>query len=378
MNNVLVGNGINIEFGGYKNYSNSAILKRLMKNCKTKNYNSILKDFNITNEELLQFFEGLHSIVLKKVLSNEYDYLCTSKEDKIILKRFKLSYDKDTTLYDVGMEDYFFLMKLFHDEYNDGEQLRIDVFHGMCYLLADAIYCNGEIQSILKNIENNKQASLSKFFSKFDNVFTVNYDMNLEYVYPNPVYYLHGDFKTLLPQYDTKYLEGKVQELYGRPNYVNDDNKHFMSTCLFGFSGARKNHIQDIYNNVQTGIDNIEKYRKCGLSEQDEKLLNSYKNHAEKKYRYAYQLMTVALQHPDLKLFQYPTKFFNNAEGDMHIIGMSPNNDDHIWNNLLNNSKINKIIYYYKSIKTKELLEELYPNANIHYENIEKVWNGEL
>jgi hypothetical protein len=41
MKNILVGNGINIEFGG-KDYCNSEIIKRLMSNLQTKDYSSIL------------------------------------------------------------------------------------------------------------------------------------------------------------------------------------------------------------------------------------------------------------------------------------------------------------------------------------------------
>lgn len=52
------------------------------------------------------------------------------------------------------------------------------------------------------------------------------------------------------------------------------------------------------------------------------------------------------LAHPELKHTEYPFVRFENIVGDLHIIGMSPNNDVHIFNALNNNPVIRKIIYY--------------------------------
>ena len=41
--NIIFGNGINIEFGGFDNYSNKAIMSRLMENIKSDKYKNIFK-----------------------------------------------------------------------------------------------------------------------------------------------------------------------------------------------------------------------------------------------------------------------------------------------------------------------------------------------
>lgn len=49
---LLVGNGINIQFGGFDNYSNSAIIKRVIKNIKAGKYNELTEN-SLTPEEQL-------------------------------------------------------------------------------------------------------------------------------------------------------------------------------------------------------------------------------------------------------------------------------------------------------------------------------------
>ena len=151
MKNLLIGNGINIQFGGYDEYSNKAIIERLLFNLENKNYKELIK-LDISKEELRIIFPKL-VVILKRILKGNYDRYCKDYNDIIIVDRFKSQYNSMTTIYDIGMEDFFFIMHLFHNEYNDGKDLRKQVYDGMCWLFLDAIYNDGKIQNVFKNIK---------------------------------------------------------------------------------------------------------------------------------------------------------------------------------------------------------------------------------
>ena len=84
MKNILVGNGINIEFGG-KDYCNSGIIRRLLSNLNTKNYSDMFAN-KVTNQELIQVIYGLHK-ELRNVLKGNYDCFCNSDEERFTLER---------------------------------------------------------------------------------------------------------------------------------------------------------------------------------------------------------------------------------------------------------------------------------------------------
>lgn len=56
--NLLVGNGINIQFGGVENYSNSAIMTRAINNIKMGKYNALTEN-SLSEAEQLETLEGL-------------------------------------------------------------------------------------------------------------------------------------------------------------------------------------------------------------------------------------------------------------------------------------------------------------------------------
>ncbi|MBN1306242.1 MAG: hypothetical protein JXA13_17540, partial [Anaerolineales bacterium] len=78
MKNIIVGNGINIEFGGAR-YLNSGIINRLLNNLVTKDYSDIFAQ-KITGEELLVVFNGLHNDLIEILNGKHNDYCKTAEE----------------------------------------------------------------------------------------------------------------------------------------------------------------------------------------------------------------------------------------------------------------------------------------------------------
>ena len=69
MKHLLVGNGINIQYGGLE-YANTSIIDRAMDNAKNGCYEPGMKR-TIAPEELLRFFKLLQ-VTLKEMLQGKY------------------------------------------------------------------------------------------------------------------------------------------------------------------------------------------------------------------------------------------------------------------------------------------------------------------
>ena len=66
--------------------------------------------------------------------------------------------------------------------------------------------------------------------------------------------------------------------------------------------------------------------------------LNSLKVSDENSYK----IIMTKIKHPELKAAsEYYFENFKDIKDELHIIGLSPNNDDHIFNLIRNNKNIN-------------------------------------
>lgn len=61
-----------------------------------------------------------------------------------------------------------------------------------------------------------------------------------------------------------------------------------------------------------------------------------------------YSMIMTKISHPELNMAaEYYFDNFSKIEGELALIGMSPNNDAHIFDAILNNKKLSKVIFYY-------------------------------
>lgn len=371
MKNIIVGNGINIEFGGAR-YLNSGIINRLLNNLVTKDYSDIFAQ-KITGEELLVVFNGLHNDLID-ILNGKHNDYCKTAEEKSTLERIKKQYHKNSNISDIGMEDYFFILMLFHYRYNDPIEMVQATFDGLCYLFLDAIYDEGQIQKIHELVNASTKENLHHLFNQFDTIFTVNYDCNVEMIAEKPVYYLHGDFNTLHDQYNPGSLLGRMYFERCAQNPVTEKTKHIYCNGIMGFSGSFKEKVMGIFENGQFGVEQLLQKINVGLTSEEEEKLEEMRISQDDKVRFAYDLIQTKKKHPDLNFNQYPSNIFKNIAGEMFIVGLSPNNDEHIWKMLQKNAGLQKIIYYYKSEQDKLSVEDLYPGMDIITIPVERFW----
>jgi hypothetical protein len=341
MKNIIVGNGINIEFGGAR-YLNSGIINRLLNNLKTKDYSDIFAQ-KITGEELLVVFNGLHNDLID-ILNGKHNDYCKTAEEKSTLERIKKQYHKNSNISDIGMEDYFFILMLFHYRYNDPIEMVQATFDGLCYLFFDAIYNEGQIQKIHELVNASTKENLHHLFNQFDTIFTVNYDCNVEMIAEKQIYYLHGDFNTLHDQYNPGSLLGRMYFERGTQNPVTEKTKHIYCNGIMGFSGSFKEKVMGIFENGQFGVEQLLQKINVGLTSEEEEKLEEMRISQDDKVRFAYDLIQTKKKHPDLTFNQYPSNVLKNISGEMCIVGLSPNNDEHIWKMLQKNSGLQKII----------------------------------
>jgi len=371
MKSILVGNGINIEFGGTE-YTNSAIINRLISNLKTKDYSHVFAK-TITNSELLDLIYGLHG-ELKKILKGKYDSYCKTPEEKYTLQRIKNHYTVSTSISGIGMEDYFFILRVFHNRYDDPVDLMRSTFHGMCWLLLDAIYNEGKIQNIYKTIEESRIDGLRRLFKEFDNIFTVNYDCNVEMILGRTVHYLHGDFNTLSDQYNEDTYMGRLMKERGVNNPVTEKERHIYCNGIMGFTGALKEEIINIFQNSQYGIEQMKQRITNGLSKEDEEFIDKMGTSKDEKMEYGHDMLKIIKKHPYLNHHIYPSRKFKDLSGDLAIIGMSPNNDEHIWKDIIANDNINTITYYYKSNTDIKWVKKLSATRKVDVVPVDQFW----
>lgn len=320
MNNILIGNGFDIEIGGEKECSNAAIIERVHKNIENKDYKYHIKD--ITASELKGVLEGIEGVMLKDILSGKYNSYCETEEEGSNLKRFVDNYDSSQS---IGMEDYFLILRLFHKRYGDNEEMIHATAVGMEKLFLDAIFNEGKVQKLYMNLSDERKLELHNSLNNFDNIYTINYDWNIEKIANTKVKHLHGQFDQRNQQFREGTALSKFAKMAGIDYTARKEDLHLFCNAIMGFSGGLKEKKIKIF----TGLENNDEY---------------YYNE------------------------------FKNLKGTMSLAGMSPNNDGHIMRLIFENKNIDKVIFYYHSEKDKKAAKDLYEIKGIICKPVSEIW----
>lgn len=157
---ALLGNGINIQFGG-KAYSNRFIISRIVFNARCDKYDSLFEG-TLTGEEIEKLFRRL------------------------------------------PLEDWFLLLRLFFLDNQNLTNMWKASKAGLEWIILDAIYNDGRIQDVHCKMKK----SVKRFFKSFDSIFTLNYDNNIEFLTNKLVYHLHGDYSVLTDSENPETVQG--------------------------------------------------------------------------------------------------------------------------------------------------------------------------
>lgn len=349
MKNILIGNGFNIEFDK-TNYTSTNIIKRGVENIKMKTSNSEL--YEIASKILDTCKNYCNKIfAIKNSIFKIYPWEVDEIND---IKSFYVRYSK---FEEIGFEDLFLVLHImFHLERINANEREAIIEH-LRFFLLDSIYNGGHINLLHKRYSE----KLIVFLKEQDNIFTTNYDENLDQVCDKKIIHLHGCFRDVLEKYNNN---SSMNKAMGISSKMNEQNKHIFSTSLSSFSGIQKTKMISQPLMVNKGLPLLvkikEKYGNIKVA-----LLNKIEKAYEKNQDYVY---------PDSYYFDD----FKHMIGELIIIGLSPNNDTHIFDTIKNNKKINKILYFYYNHKDRDEAIKIFGNdTKIVYKDVElKFWES--
>lgn len=201
MKAIVIGNGIDIQFGGFEKRGNMAILNRVISNIESDKYRRL----GWEKREVKDILETCVSVInraIKRDISvpSEEDFLFLQME----LERVRKSYSREISVNEIGLEDIFLGAELLYLNANSDDEKQIveSAIHNFLQpLLLDAIYDDGRVNNIYKSFP----PSLIDYFKRYDAIFTLNYDTNLDQAIGDevPVYHLHGCFSDLTEKAET-------------------------------------------------------------------------------------------------------------------------------------------------------------------------------
>lgn len=348
---ILIGNGFNINFGGAA-YTNQFIIKRIIFNARAKKYD-VLFDGQISGDEIAQIFFELAQWT-NDITSGKYDDIIPS-EDIRVLEDFKSRYNwKLEHYYEVGLEDWLFILHVYFLSNSDIVEEWVPARQGFERIMLDAIYNDGDIQTLHMAMGK----SVKRWLKEYDSIFTLNYDNNIENLTQKTVYHLHGDYQTLANSENPHTLLGYSRIKAGQSAVV-PGFEHCYCNALFDYAGEHKLEVAEAYEKGEKGLLNL---AASGIfsSLLPAPIANLVQLHQE---------------HPEL-MFGAPYHFgrFKSLMGELHIVGMSPNNDAHIFR-LIDESAVEKVVFY--SYSESEIKRQLPLRQEVEYKSVKDLW-GQL
>ncbi len=342
MKSVLVGNGINIQFGG-KAYSNDFIMKRIIFNARANRYDPLFAG-RISGSDVEGIFKSFIDIA-NGIRNGDYDKTGGS-DDREAIRDFKNRYDAPIEkYYEIMLEDWFLLVRLFFISNADLKDQWQPSKQGFEHMILDAIYNEEKLLDLNRDMNKN----VKRFFSGFDNIFSLNYDNNLEVLTGREVLHLHGDYSILADSENPETVQGQMRTQAGQ-TVVIDDFRHCFCNALLDYSGELKFRRASAIKKATAEMDRwLDLFR--SNQKEYEKQMALLKNNDS----FSWQFVSTYVQNPVLKVgTDYHFEALAHLEGELHIIGLSPNNDSHIFR-CIKESKLEKVYFYYYSDRDKNI-----------------------
>jgi len=232
-----------------------------------------------------------------------------------------------------------------------------------------SVYNNGKVNEIHKSYPKN----LKSFFNQYDQLFTTNYDSNVEQFTGSKVYYLHGSFDIKKDVYDPDSFRNKLSDSPINNSIVDEEFYYLYSNVLTTFNGYYKMFSINQSTNANTSIEKMTQAYKTNLKIRKE--IDSWKNDANELIRKMAESVELKLEDNNLEFKEtYPIKEFLNLSGDVDIVGLSPNNDTHLFQILNENENLNTITYYYFDSNEIDMVNKLLFRYNLDYKDVKSLW----
>lgn len=367
MENLLVGNGLNIQFGSI-DYSSSRIIKRAINNLKVGNVPE-----EVYLKEIGDWLTRLHGEV-PQILAGAYDRHAWSPTDARALADLKKRYRtarKPICIYDIGFEDYFFIHNLFCCQQKIENPHKFYLKEALRRLFLDSIYNSGKVQEI----HHHFPTALRQFFIAFQNIFTTNYDKNIEEFSEQRVWYLHGAFHTMDGRYAPNSMAGKIGEMRGeapKPS-IRKRYEHLFSNALTSHSGELKQMVSEMGPNANSAL-----LKLVASSETNTEVASGIESWADSDnpvVKALYDAIKLKLEDSSLSFPEdYPLRSFSEIEGNLDIVGLSPTNDNHLFDAIIDNTNLKKVRYYYFDESDKINARSIFRQKDTEFLEVTKLW----
>lgn len=364
MKNIILGNGINIQFGGL-DYTNRSIVDRALSKLDLKDYHP-----DVYTNDIGDWINTLYRI-LPDILYGNYDLYAVLGDEKEELEKFKVRYTTNAEINEIGFEDFFLMNELFCRKNKISNPERFYAQEFIRRLFLDSIYNNGKINSIYRKFPH----TFKKFINELDIIFTTNYDRNIEDATGREVLYLHGAFHVLAPEYDPNSFRNQLSDRPVEKTPVVKGYEHVFSTALTGSSGAFKKFSSDSQENANSAIT---KFAEGYLNRPDLRpRIDEWKDSENASLRNLYEGIKLKISNPSLKFsIDYALSRLESIVGDVIIMGLSPYNDTHIFSLLRDNKQVESIeYYYYEENEVVEIASRL-KDKLLNSKNVTEFWEA--
>ena len=366
MKSVLIGNGIDIQYGG-KDYLNGSIIKRGLKKISIEDI-----PVQLYNKEIGLWLEHLYD-ELEGIVTRGYDTDIRAEYEKYTLNEIKKRYRnwKKVKIHDVGIEDYIFIHNLLCRKLGIENPEQNDYREFLKRFFIDAIYNVGKINTIYLNFPE----SLKVFLNEYDEIFTTNYDKNLEIFLDKKINYLHGAFHILAEVYNPESFRNKMPDNPLSKCDKIEGHDHIYSNALMTFSGDDKMFSMEMYKNANQTLNKIEEGLKNNLELAVE--VESWKDYKNKSVANMYEAVHLKRRDGSLSFNEYyPVDKFKNITGTIDILGLSSNNDNHLFNIINNNEKITNVRYYFFSKDEGNSARKIFKNKIVETLPVKGLWGN--
>lgn len=336
MKSALFGNGIAIQFGGSA-YLNGNIIHRAIGNIRSGNFPA-----HLYPKECADFVEQLQ-YEHAKALNGEYDSYVFTNYDRASLADFKARYERGRKydIGEIGFEDYFLLFELTHNKLGIQNPERFNSRGVLKRMFLDSVFNGGEIETYHKSFPTR----FVNWLNDYDHLFTTNYDSNIDAVANGEVYHLHGAFRVLHESYNPDSFRNQLEDDLLDGEKMDEKYPHLYSTCLVSYVGDLKS-----FSMGQSTLANsaMKKFVEGYNSDPNIKTQIEEMDESNVLIRRLKEAIRLKVENPDLKHNeQYPHERLKQITGKLTILGLSPNNDGHLFKQILENDRIDEIVFFY-------------------------------
>lgn len=191
-------------------------------------------------------------------------------------------------------------------------------------------------------------------------------------MYSKDVFHLHGSFRILSETYDPNSFRNQLKDDLLDGEKVDPNYLYLYSNCLVSYVGDLKLSSMTESSLANTGMEKF-----AAAHENDpsiRKQIDEWDDSNELVNRLK-EAIKLKAKHPEFKHSeQYPHNLLKQITGSLEIVGLSPNNDGHLFDQILANDQMSEIIFYYFGEQEAADAERLFRSKSLKTKHVRELW----